>query len=30
VFEVGDSLCEVYELVDGEYISSFSEKVYNE
>ena len=29
-YDVGDSLCDVYELVDGEYISSFSEKVYNE
>ena len=28
-YDVGDSLCQVYELVDGEYISSFSEKVEN-
>lgn len=27
-YDIGDSLCEVYELVDGEYVSSDSEEVY--
>ena len=27
-YDLGDSLCEVYELVDGEYVDSDSEEVY--